>query len=134
MALAREMIAQDASAVASDVDLHEFFGVCSPDEGSQPTLLGLELYLYAIRHPESREDLAPILAQTQNGVDALIHRARTGEDPADGAVTQEDKDIAFALVALHTYGSITAALSPGDDGYSETTAMVDRLINHLISR
>jgi len=131
MALAREMIAQDESAVASETDLHEFFGVCPQDEGSQSTLLGLELYLYAIRHPESREDLAPILAQTQTGVEALIHRARTGEDA--GVVTQEDKDIAFALVALHTYGSITAVLSPGPDGHSETTAMVDRLIDHLLT-
>jgi len=133
MALAREMIAQDASAVASEIDLHEFFGVCPEDEGNQPTLLGLELYLYAIRHPESREDLAPILAQTQDGVDALIHRARS-DDESDVEVTQEDKDIAFALVALHTYGSITAALSPSEDGHSDTSAMVARLIERLLGR
>jgi len=133
MALAREMIAQDASAVASETDLHEFFGVCPQDEGNQPTLLGLELYLYAIRHPESREDLAPILAQTQTGVEALIHRARSSEDADDDIINQEDKDIAFALVALHTYGSITAALSPGEDGHKETAAMVARLIDHLLT-
>lgn len=55
LALAQELVAQDAEAVeAENIDLHEFFGLCAEAEGNQSPLLVLELYLYGIRHPEAR--------------------------------------------------------------------------------
>jgi len=45
-----------------------------------------------------------------------------------------DEDTAFALVALHTYGSIMALLAPDTQGYKDTASTVDRLIDRLLSR
>jgi len=131
LALAQELVAQDAEVAEADhIDLHEFFGLCAEAEGTESPLLVLELYLYGIRHPEARAELAPVLTKNQDEVAELVHRALSD---GETEMTQTDEDTAFALVALHTYGSIMARLAPDTQGYKDTASTVDRLIGRLLA-
>jgi hypothetical protein len=83
-------------------------------------LLALEVIAYAVRHPESRSELAPILdtsiARLAGRVrdDGLAHEA--GEAGADAsasaaALTEEDYDTALALLAIGTVAPMLATVS-----------------------
>lgn len=129
--LARELTASDAALRSSSTaaDLREVFSLNpESDEHTTQTLLGLELYLYAVRHPEARADLSPLLAAAYDGVAALVHRSVSGS--AEGSPTQDERDLAFALVALHTLGAIVEPLMPER---GETAAIVRRLVERLLA-
>ena len=128
--LARELTADDAALKDSPtgVDLHEVFAVRpADDDATAQMLLALELYVYAIRHPEARPDLAPVLAQAYDGVAAVVHRARSGEP---GEPTRQERDTAFGLVAVHTLAAIFAPLF---DDPAETSGVAERLIDRLLA-
>ncbi len=139
LALARELTLGDAALKTTSVtaDLSDVFAV-RPEaaEHTEQTLLGLELYLYAIRHPEARSNLAPLLTDAQDGVAALVHRSRPrgpgSPEAPDGEPTRHDYDLAFALVALHTLGALMAPLAPEPDGPENTAATVRRLVELLL--
>ncbi len=129
--LARELTADDAALKDSEQtpDLRTAFGLDSPAETqTSQTLLALELYLYALRHPEARADLAPLFGAAYDGAAALVHRSRTGE--AGGEPTQEERDLAFALAAVHTLGALVGPLLPEPD---EAAASVRRIIDRLLA-
>ena len=113
---------------APPLDLPEMFAAHQDDERATQTLLGLEMYLYAIRHPEARADIAPLLQAAQDGIAALVRRSRPGG--GEGAPHDEDYDLAFSMVALHTLGALVGPLLPG--GSAETEATVRRLVGRLL--
>jgi AcrR family transcriptional regulator len=126
LALAREALANDeARTQIQDLTVSEAFTSCvdSPEHTAN-TLLGLELYLYGIRHPQARGALVPLLAQSQDLAAGVVRRTRSGE----GEPTQEDQDLGFALTAIHTFGAIVAALDP-DGGVDER---IQRLMDRLV--
>lgn len=128
--LARELTADDATLKDSDAtpDLHEVFATrAATDARTTQVLLALELYLYALRHPESRPDLAPILAAAYDGIAALVHRWRTG---SAGEPTQEDRDVALGLVAVHSLSSLIDPLLPGE---GQAAASAARLFERLLA-
>jgi AcrR family transcriptional regulator len=97
------------------------------DETLRETLLGLELYIYAIRHPEARADLSPLVVQAYDGLAALVHRAQSGDDGAEP--TRQERDTMLGLVAVHTVGAILAPLLPDpDDANGAVARLVDRLL------
>jgi AcrR family transcriptional regulator len=128
--VARGLLADDAALKDSQVtlDLREVFEPHpESDEQATRTLLALELYLYALRHAEARADMAPLLAAAQEGVAALVHRS-VADDPT-GEPTQDERDLGFALVAMHTLGALVGPLMPGPDGGTQT---VRRLVARLL--
>ena len=146
LALVRELTAADAELATAPVeDLPGLLTRCqSGGDTAEQTLLGMELYLYAIRHPEARADIAPLLIAAQNGIADLVHRYRTtgstnqGDDTtsAQGEAatpTQADRDIAFTLAALSTFGGIVAPLLPDTSGPNSAKAIVRRLSEQLLA-
>jgi AcrR family transcriptional regulator len=128
--LAKELTAADAALKDSQagVDLHEVFAVRPADDAATAQmLLALELYVYAIRHPEARADLAPLLGRAYDGVAAVVHRARSDDG---GEPTQEDRDTAFGLVAVHTLAAIFAPLF---DDPAQAPEAAQRLIDRLLA-
>ncbi len=128
--LARQLTADDAALKDSQpgLDLHEVFAVRPADDAATAQmLLALELYVYAIRHPEARADLAPMLARAYDGVATVVHRARS-DDHAEPS--RDDRDTAFGLVAVHTLAAIFAPLL---DDPAEAPAVADRLIGRLLA-
>lgn len=137
--LARELTAQDAALADSrePVDPRELFAVRpADDEATQQMLLALELYVYAIRHPEARDELARVNARGHDAVATVVHRARSssapvpGPDEDGGEPTQDDRDTAFGLVAVHHLASILAPLFDDPD---EASGLADRLIARLLA-
>lgn len=131
VALAREMTARDAALVRPQAgeDLRAAFGPCPDDEGRlSEILLALELYVYAIRHTESRADLAPLVDDAFLGVAALVHRGLSGDDGAEPS--RQERDTALGLVAVHMVGAILAPLLPDPD---EAPAAVTRLVDRLLA-
>lgn len=127
--LAREYTAQDAALASSaqTPDLRKLFAVYPvSDERTTQTLIALEMYLYAIRHPEARTDLAPLFGAAFEGVAALVHRSATGS--SSGQPTQDERDLAFALVALHSLGAIASPLLPEGTAAATVGRLVDRLL------
>lgn len=129
--LAREITAADAALADADspvADLRETFAVRPADEqATAQMLLALELYVYAIRHPEARPALAPVLARAYDDVAVVVHRARSddGGDP-----TRTERDTAFGLVAVHTLAAIFAPLF---DDPAEAPGVAGRLIERLLA-
>ncbi len=152
--LARELTAADARLrtppASGDPDLRDVFALGpASDEQTERTLLGLELYLYAIRHPEARADLAPLLAAGNDGVAALVRRSRMGSSGAgssdaggssdvgssdvgssgsSGEPTVDDRDLAFSLVAVHTLGALVGPLLAPGEGSAAVRRIVGRLL------
>ena len=128
--LAKELTGLDA-AFAQPVpgeDVRTAFGAhAASDESVRGTLLGLELYLYAIRHAEARADLSPLVVQAYDGLAALVHRAQSGDDGLQP--TRRERDTMLGLVAVHTFGAVLAPLLPDpDDARGAVTRLVDRLL------
>ena len=128
--LARQLTDDDAALADTPgpVDLRRLFAVRPADDAATAQmLLALELYVYAIRHPEARADLTPLLAHAYDGVAAAVHRGRSDDD---GEPTRDDRDTAFGLVAVHTLAAIFAPLlaDPAD-----APAVADRLIDRLLA-
>jgi len=74
-------------------------------------VLNLEAYLYALRHPDQRDRLIPLAEDQLDQLAAQIHRQRAG---ADGEVTRDDRDTAFALAALNVMGGIMSQILPAE--------------------
>jgi TetR/AcrR family transcriptional regulator, transcriptional repressor of aconitase len=128
--LARQLTAADVALAdpSADVDLRALFAVHpADDEATAQMLLALELYVYAIRHPEARADLAPVLARASEGVAAAVHRAGSDEG---GEPTRQERDTAFGLVAVHTLAAIFAPLF---DDPGETPGIARRLVDRLLA-
>lgn len=94
-------------------------GILSFDEESlERTLLGLEVWTYAVRHPEARAELGPQWRDTLHRVATMVAAHR-----GDATPSQEDLDIAFGLTAVHAMAQIfTEILGP-----QEITATAHRL-------
>ncbi|MHB1489241.1 MAG: TetR/AcrR family transcriptional regulator [Cellulomonas sp.] len=97
-------------------------------------LLTLEVLAYAVRHPESRDALGPVI---ETSLDDLASRVRddravrTGEAArTDEAPTAADRDTALGLIAVCTFASMLGAIT-GDrtDASGVGARLVDRLIN-----
>jgi len=131
--LAQEMLAEDIEQTQSSEATLPEPGSCLGAGDTESTLIVLELYLYAIRHPEARAELTPLLTAAQEGYAALIHRSRLsgGDDQESGAPTEADRDLAFAYTALNTFGGIIAPLQSGSGGQANVAATIRRLIERL---
>lgn len=113
--VARGLLADDAALKDSQVtpDLRDVFEPHpESDEQATRTLLALELYLYPLRHAEARADIVPLLAAAQEGVAALVHRS-VADDPT-GDPTQDERDLGFVLMALHTLGALVEVFQAGN--------------------
>ena len=139
LALVRELTNDDAALATTPVeDLPKLLSQCQTEgDSAEQTLLGMELYLYAIRNPEARSEITPLLVAAQNGIANLVHRHRSTNDSATNskdadAPTQDDRDIAFALAALSTFAGIVAPLLPDADGPNCAAAIVRRLSEQLL--
>jgi len=129
--LAKELIAYDAAFIRPQPgeDVRAAFAAHpSSEEQLAGTLLGLELYVYAIRHREARDDLAPLVERAAAGLAALVHRAQSGQDGQEP--TQKERDTMLGLVAVHTVGAIFAPLMPDPD---EVHGGVNRLVERLLA-
>ena len=128
--LAKELTAVDAALLRPQPgeDVRAAFAAHpASDEALRETLLGLELYVYAIRHAEARADLAPLAERAYGGLAALVHRAQSGDDGRDPSRTE--RDTTLGLVAVHAVGVILAPLLPeADDVQGAVTRLVDRLL------
>lgn len=127
--ITRQLAAEDTewSAQQSGTDLAATYAVTAPDPDAQSLLLlSLEVSLYALRHPESRTQLMPLLTQSWGTATSLV-AARNGrpDQPEQG-----DRDTALGLLAVHTLASVLAALS---DDPGEVSAAADRLLRRLLA-
>ncbi|MBU4213239.1 MAG: TetR/AcrR family transcriptional regulator [Actinobacteria bacterium] len=84
------------------------------------TLLSLEIFTYAVRHADSRKVLAPIIGTSLTNAARLLH-------PGDDEPTQDERDTAIGLLAVHTYVSVLEPLL-GD----ELVGVADRLTARLL--
>jgi AcrR family transcriptional regulator len=127
--ITRQLAAEDAawSAGQSDADLAATYAVAAPDPDARSMLLlSLEVSLYALRHPESREQLMPLLTQSwRSATDLVASRNGRADHPE-----QDDRDTALGLLAVHTLASMLAALSDDPD---EAAASADRLLRRLLA-
>ncbi|MCL1871886.1 MAG: TetR/AcrR family transcriptional regulator [Promicromonosporaceae bacterium] len=91
------------------------------DDEIPDVLLSLEAYLYALRHPERRQDFVPMAEASMTGLATQLHFARTGEV---GEPTREELEVAMGLASLYSLGGIMARILPEDYDVAGT---VDRL-------
>lgn len=143
MALAREQVLCGGDPVGGDgaADLGAEISrglAASPTDASM--LLALEVIAYAVRHPESRSELAPILdtsmARLAERVRDDRHARGAGEAGADAsasaaAPTEEDYDTALALLAIGTVAPMLAAVS---DAPQLSAAAGSRVVARLLAR
>jgi AcrR family transcriptional regulator len=122
--IARQLAADDASFFASQdaADLPGAFR--PPDETTQlaRTLLALEVYTYAVRHPDSRTVIGPLVGGSWEAAAQLLARRH-----GDGAPTQQDQDTALGLLAVHTFVQVLGPLLGG-----EVTEAGERLVDQLL--
>jgi AcrR family transcriptional regulator len=128
--LAKELTALDAvfARPQPGEDVRAVFTAHPAADRSSEVMLGLEMYLYAIRHIEARADLAPLVERAYAGLAALVHRAQSGDDGQEP--TQTERDTMLGLVAVHTVGAILAPLLPDPD---EAPGAVNRLVERLLA-
>ncbi|MCW5952706.1 MAG: TetR/AcrR family transcriptional regulator [Propionibacteriaceae bacterium] len=125
----RQLAAEDAawSAQQSSADLAATYAVAAPDADAQAMLLlSLEVSMYALRHPESRGQLMPLLTQSWETAARLVaagHGRAERPEP-------HDRGTALGVLAVHTLASILAALSDDPD---EASAAADRLLRRLLA-
>lgn len=126
--ITRQLAAEDAawSEQQSGTDLAATYAVSTPDPDARSLLLlSLEVSLYALRHPESREQLMPLLTQSWQSATGLV-AARNGRPEQPDPY---DRDTALGLLAVHTLASMLAAL---DDDPQAVSAAAGRLLRRLL--
>ena len=100
--------------------------LCSGDgdpEALSRTLLALEIYTYAIRHPDAQPHLAPLVATTWDRTAEVLAAADGRTEP-----TQDDRDLALALLSVHTFAQVFGPVL-GDDAATESAGRtIDRLL------
>lgn len=106
-------------------------GMAAMPDGPE-MLLTLEVLAYAVRHPESRDALGPVI---ETSLDDLASRvrddraARAGTEPrTDGPPTSADRDTALGLVAVCTFAAMLGAIT-GDR--AEAAGVGARLVGRL---
>ncbi len=106
-------------------------GMAAMPDGPE-MLLTLEVLAYAVRHPESRDALGPVI---ETSLDDLASRvrddraARAGTEPrTDGTPTSADRDTALGLVAVCTFAAMLGAIT-GDR--AEAAEVGARLVGRL---
>lgn len=127
--ITRQLAAEDAewSAQQSDPDLAATYAVAAPDPDARSLLLlSVEVSLYALRHPEAREQLMPLLTQSWGTATDLV----ATQNGRPGHPEQDDRDTALGLLAVHTLASMLAALSDDPD---DASAAADRLLRRLLT-
>ena len=127
--IARGLTTQEAAETTSwtAADLRRHLAVRMPDEDLLTRmLLTLELYTYAVRHPESQADLAPLARGSMDVLARLVHAARTG---SEGDPARSDRDTALGLASVHLLAVVAGPLLGDAD---EVAASADRLVQRLL--
>ena len=86
-------------------------------------LINMESWIYAVRHPESREELGAMLSKTKDGVAELIARSK-GRSQA----TEEDGDAAYAALSINVLSSVAGTML----GSEEVRATSARLFSQIL--
>ncbi len=90
------------------------------------TLLALEVYTYAVRHPEARSRMAPLVTSTWDHTAGLIAANRTGDQDAEPS--QDDRDLALALLSVHTFAQMIGPVLGDDTATASAARTIDRLL------
>ena len=129
VAVARELADEDVARLQArpDRDLREALTEDGDDAASLArTLLQLEVYTYAVRHPDSRGALA---ASVGAGSDALASRLRDLRG-GTGEPSQPDRDTALGLLAIQMFARVIGPLADPD---GNDRAVADRLVDRLLA-
>lgn len=86
-------------------------------------LINMESWIYAVRHPESREELGAMLSKTKDGVAELIAHSK-GRSQA----TEEDGDAAYAALSINVLSSVAGTML----GSEEVRATASRLFSQIL--
>ena len=86
-------------------------------------LINMESWIYAVRHPESREELGAMRSKTKDGVAELIARSK-GRSQA----TEEDGDAAYAALSINVLSSVAGTML----GSEEVRATASRLFSQVL--
>ena len=86
-------------------------------------LINMESWIYAVRHPESREELGAMLSKTKDGVAQLNARSK-GRSQA----TEEDGDAAYAALSINVLSSVAGTML----GSEEVRATASRLFSQIL--
>lgn len=128
--IARQLTEQEATETRgwTPADLRRHLAVRVSDEDLLTRmLLTLELYTYAVRHPEAQPDLAPLARASMDVLAGLVHAARAG---AAGQPTRTDHDTALGLAAVHLLAVVAGPLLGDPDDVAGTA---DRLVQRLLA-
>ncbi|WP_336632352.1 MULTISPECIES: helix-turn-helix domain-containing protein [unclassified Microbacterium] len=102
-----------------------FAEACDPEVSLPSTLLSLELFTYAIRHREARDDLAPYLSASWSHAARLIAAARRG---ADAEPTPEERDTALAVLSVLTFSQVLDPVVEDGSALRAAARIIDRLL------
>ena len=93
-------------------------------------LLSLEANLYALRHPELREVLAPMTERPLNTLALMAKAIRLGETSSetDALPARTDQITAIGIAATNLLGSILTNILPPDWDMKEVMAELNRRI------
>ena len=133
LALAREQVLCTAPVVdagAGSLADRLVAGMAAVPDGPE-MLLTLEVLAYAVRHPESRAALGPVVEASLADLASQVRDdrvARSGGEP-DAPPTTADRDTALGLVAVCTFSTMLAAIT-GDavDASGVGARLVERLL------
>jgi AcrR family transcriptional regulator len=126
--IARGLAQDDAAyfAAQDDADLHAVF-TTGDDESDQlaRTLLALEVYTYAVRHAEARTVIGPLVGSSWQHAAQLLHRRAGGA----GEPSQEARDTALALLAVHTFVQVLGPVLGDEDIGAVGSRLAARLLD-----
>lgn len=128
LALARDVVLCEIPASPGGDLVEEITGRMAATGDDTAMLLSVELLAYAVRHPESRDELAPLLTRSLEGLAARVH-AHLGL-PETEDLTQQDRDTALGVFAVSNVTVMLAAVTDPEG----TTASGGRVLARLLSR
>ncbi len=112
---------------AGPVSVSEVFCSGGDDpETLRRTLLALEVYTYAVRHPEARPRMSPLVTSTWGRTARLIAANRTGDQDAEPS--EDDRDLALTLLAVNTFAQMIGPVLGDDTASASAARTVDRLL------
>ncbi|MCL2454678.1 MAG: TetR/AcrR family transcriptional regulator [Micrococcales bacterium] len=130
LAIVEDLTAEEGDRIAADPEtpLRQLFCDLDDDpEALRRTLLTLEIYTYAIRHPAAQPRLGSAVASTWEQAAALLAAERTGGRPST-APSQEDRDTALAVLAVHTFAQVFSQVVGDDEARDAGARIIDRLL------